>query len=134
MYLLYGVLFLSIAVLSFAVLMIGCRNPLRPAWAGEGIVSNIYLPLVIGALVMGFIYVLESVFMYTPGIMEIGYVVMVLAMAVGIYKMLNVRKRLAIYNGQNMGGVVLKVDFQNANQENQPRPPVHPSVGYRKAA
>ena len=36
MYLLYGVSLVSVAVLSFVVLLIGCRNPVRPFWAGEG--------------------------------------------------------------------------------------------------
>lgn len=134
MYLLYGVSLLSVAVLSFVVLLIGCRNPVRPFWAGEGLVANIYLPIAIGMLIMGAVNVLQSFFQFFPSIAEVGYSVLVLALAVGIYMMLNVRKHLAQYRAQDTSGVVIDVDFHTNDQGNQPTSPLHPSLHYRKAA
>ncbi|MEE4164589.1 MAG: hypothetical protein V2I35_01225 [Desulfocapsaceae bacterium] len=134
MYLLYGVLFVSVAVLSFAVLLIGCRNPQRPFWAGEGVVANVFLPLAIGLLIMGSINVLQSLFMYGPSVAEIGYSVLVLVSAVGAYLMLNVRRHLAHFAAQERSAVILDGDFKKNNQENQPEPPVDAPLGYRKAA
>ena len=130
MYLLSGVSLLSVAVLSFVVLLIGCRNPVRPFWAGEGLVANVYLPLGIGMLIMGAVNVLQSLFQFYPSLVEVGYSALVLALAVGIYMMLNVRKHLADYQAQEMGGTVIEVDFQANAQGNQPQP----SLRYRKAA
>ncbi len=134
MYLLYGVSLVSVAVLWFVVLLIGCRNPVRPAWAGEGLVANLYLPLGIGMLIMGAVNVLQSLFLFFPSMVEIGYSALVLALAVGIYVMLNVRKRLAVYRAQETSGVVIEVDFQTDTQGNQPQPPLHSSLHFRKAA
>ncbi len=134
MYLLYGVSLLSVAVLWFVVLLIGCRNPVRPFWAREGIVANVYLPVAIGMLIMGAVNVLQSLFQFFPSIVEVGYSALVLALAVGIYVMLNVRKRLAEYCAQETSGLVIEVDFQTNDQGNQPQSPLHPSHHYRKAA
>ncbi|MGD8369220.1 MAG: hypothetical protein PVG78_16390 [Desulfobacterales bacterium] len=53
MTLFYGVLCLSLAGILFAVTLIGARNPKAPKWAVDTLVSNVYIPLLVGLILLG---------------------------------------------------------------------------------
>ena len=132
MYFFYGVLCLSLAVLLFAITLLGSRNPIRPAWAGESIVANILTPAMLGLFVMGIAYV-TKVFLVDsqPGLMELVYAALAVAGTVAIIMMLGIRRKLAAFAAGEKGGEVIEVDFQ-ANR--QPDLPINDKPGFRKAA
>ena len=53
MKLLLGVSGLTLAVMPFALLLIGVRNPKPARWKAEGLIANAYAPLIIALGIFG---------------------------------------------------------------------------------
>ena len=53
MLIVYGTAGLTLAVLLYAIVLIGCRNPRKPAWTHDFLVGNIYVPAMIVLCVLG---------------------------------------------------------------------------------
>ncbi len=65
MYLLYGVVFLSAAVLLCGVTLLGARNPIRPFWASEELIANLHTPLMIGLFILGIMNIVQFITLMT---------------------------------------------------------------------
>lgn len=98
MQIVYGTAGLTLAVLLYAVVLIGCRNPRQPVWINDFLVGSIYVPI-IGAL---FVLGVGSILSYflssdTPpaGVMELGSAVGIAAVGMMVLKALRVKKHLA---------------------------------------
>lgn len=130
MYLLIGTLCVCAATLMFSTALIGARNPVRPFWANEGMIAYL-VPLILGILVIGCMLIFKSLFVYfPPSLMEVGYSIATLAAALGIFKILHVRKRLTDFASRTKSGQIVQVDFEAGKQTKQPGTP---QSGYRKA-
>ncbi len=133
MFLLYGVLCLCFTALLFAVTLLGARNPVRPSWAGEGMVANVLTPLILGFLVMGIAYCSKA-FMEDalPGFLEWGCAGLSGVVAVALIMMLKVRKKLAMYDAEEKKrGELIQFDFE-ANRS--PETPLNDKPDFRRAA
>jgi hypothetical protein len=54
-----GIVLLGISVLLYLVLRWGARKAVEPAWMGETLVANVYMPLLIGTLAFGSGYLIK---------------------------------------------------------------------------
>jgi len=114
MYLLYGVVFLSAAVLLCGVTLLGARNPMRPIWASEELIANLHTPLMIGLFIMGVMNIVQFLVQWTlPSLTESLYTAMVLGLMVVIYLKSHIRERVAAFSAATATGQVIEVDFQN---------------------
>jgi hypothetical protein len=53
MTLFYAVLCLSLAAVVFSISLIGGRNPKTPRWAADSLVANLYIPILVGLILIG---------------------------------------------------------------------------------
>ncbi len=127
MYLLYGVVLLSAAVLLCGVVLLGARNPVRPVWAGEELIANLYAPLMIALIAMGVMNIVQFLILMTlPTVTEIISSALVVALMVVIYLKSHIRERVAAFDAGTSTAQVISVDFQNDLSDGP--------AGYRKAA
>jgi hypothetical protein len=100
MQIVYGIAGLTLTVLLYAVVLIGCRNPRQPVWINDFLVGCIYVPIIGGLLVLGvgsFLrYFLSSD--HPPiSMMEVVLAVGIAALGMMVLKALRVKKHLADY-------------------------------------
>jgi len=127
MYLLYGVVLVSAAALLCGVVLLGARNPVRPFWADEELIANLYLPLMIGLMIMGIMNFVQFLTLKTlPSLTEILSCSLVVTVMVVIYLKSHIRERVAAFAVETSNAQIISVDFQKDLSEG-------PS-GYRKAA
>jgi len=120
MYLLLGVLCLSAATLMFAIALLGGRNPIRPFWAAEGIITYALL-LIIGLFAMGCMYIFKSLLLeFPPGLLEVGYTAAVLTIAVIVFMKMKVRQRLKAFAAKSQSSQILPFDIEASNRKKQP--------------
>jgi hypothetical protein len=132
MYLLYGVVSLSITVLLFSITLLGVRNPVRPFWAKESIVANVLTPLMLGFFLLGISYITKEVMTgVQSGFSEWTYAALTVAATVAIIKMLGIRKKLAVFASATKNGEIIEVDFLVNRLDEHPH---DSSPKYRKAA
>lgn len=127
MYLLYGVVLLCSSLLLCGVTLLGARNPIRPAWANEELIANLYTPLMIGLFILGIMNIIQFLIQGTlPSAKESLYSAMVVGLMVVIYLKSHIRERVAAFSATTATGQVIAVDFQNKVTDDP--------AGYRKAA
>jgi hypothetical protein len=139
MLIVYGTACLMLAALLYALVLLGCRNPRKPAWTGDFLVGNVYVPAMIGLLAVGagcivnFVLAIGSV---SFGLLEAGLSMGIVAVGVVLLKLLRVKKHLAGYAAVAPAGKVVALSERRGQPtENQPPagPPLKPSSGHRAA-
>lgn len=104
MQIVYGTAGLTLAVLLYAVVLIGCRNPRQPGWASDFLVGSIYVPVIGGLFVLGlgcFLNYVLSSGRPPVGALEGGLAVGIAAVGLVVLKALRIRKHLADYASTN---------------------------------
>jgi hypothetical protein len=139
MLIVYGTAGLMLAALLYAVVLMGCRNPRHSAWTRDFWVGNIYVPAIIGLMVVGggcLIHALLSEDRGQVGVMDVALAVGVVAVGAVFLKLLRVKQHLADYAAAaGSGGVVSLPQYRAAQAKNHPpsEPPVKPTSGDRAA-
>lgn len=128
-----------LAVLLYAVVLMGCRNPRKPAWTNDFLVANLYVPAMIGLFAVSTGCLAQ--FIFTPGRQSFGLAEWAAAggIAAGgwlLLKSLRVRKHLSEYAAADMPDKVVSLSHRRDEQaEKQPPkgPPLKPPFGTRAA-
>lgn len=138
MYLVVGVLCLSICFLLYVFTLLSCRNPSHPRWTSDTMVGSCIIPFAVGLLVVGVSSLCHAFFAeeVLPSAKNWGAAGGIVIATVVLYLLLGVRKRLAIYReAAAKSGNVVNADFHSKQQDQNLEPPFQPqSGGYRKAA
>jgi hypothetical protein len=88
--LLYGVVCLSLAALLFRITFLAVRSPKLRKWAGEQLVSLVYIPCVVGLIAVG-VSMLVRFFFPIPaasGLTEVGVAIGAASVTVVVYRLL----------------------------------------------
>jgi amino acid transporter len=139
MLIVYGTAGLTLAVLLYAIVLIGCRNPRKPAWTHDFLVGNIYVPAMIVLCVLGLGCLFS--FLVSIGRHPVDWIDVALAAGVAagglvLWKALGVKKRLADYAAGAVSGEVIQLEDVRAAQPPNHSPsthPVKPTSGQRAA-
>lgn len=134
----YGTAGIALAVLVFGVALIGSRNPVPAFWAGESLVANIYVPLIVVLAVLGIGCYLK--FILTIGSQDvsagdIGLAVGIAALGLVILKRLRIKEHLAAFDTVEKSAEIIKpAVFSSDGVEGKvPEPPANPTSA-KKAA
>ena len=135
MLIVYGTAGITLAVLLYAVTLIGCRNPQQPKWANDFTVGNVYVPLIGGLAVLGVGCYLK--FILASGVSQVGVTeaalaVVIAALGFGLLKALRIKKRLAEFAAATPSGDV--IHLKDVRRDLPPSEhPVTPTSGKRAA-
>ena len=100
MNLLIGVASECLAAILFGVLLLGCRKPEPPMWAPDLLVDAVYLPLLVGLLVMGVCFLTQAPSTFgavTDGWLEIAISLAMILFSVALMSFMRIREKLARY-------------------------------------
>ena len=128
MYLLTGVLILSCVVLCWSIALICSKNP-NPHWYGEeSMQAYVWTPLCVSGLFFGALFIRKSLPGFPPSTLEIALVAATIAATIVIFKLLNVRKRLAAWDSKEDLSKNLKRDSSTGHKivrpgNSEPHPP-----------
>lgn len=135
MLIVYGTAGLTLAVLLYAVTLIGCRNPRQPGWAKDFLVGNVYVPLIGGLVVLGggcILKFLLSAGQKPVGVTEAALAAGIVGLGFVLLKALRVKKRLAAFAAATPSGEVIHLKDVRPGQPPTEHP-VTPTSGKRAA-
>jgi hypothetical protein len=107
---------LALASLVFSVALIGGRDPRQPRWASDGMVANVYVPIIIGLGLVGFSCLFSALWnlgTQRPALWEIGSGAVVVLGALYAIKALHVGSRLARFaqeEAETQGAQVIRFE------------------------
>ncbi len=139
MLIVYGTAGFTLAVLLYAVVLIGCRNPRQPVWINDFLVGSIYVPLIGAFFVLGAGCILHYFLSSTSapaGVTEVALSVGIAALGFALLKALRVKKHLADYAMVTAGGEVIHLKDVRPDQPPNHSPTEHsitPTPGKRAA-
>lgn len=100
---LIGAILMSVAILSFCIVLLGARNPRRPGWASDGLIGNLYCPLLVSFGLVGtalFVSGLSDFSAYGITRLDLLIAAAILCVTAIGAKAMKVRTRLAVYEKQ----------------------------------
>jgi hypothetical protein len=129
MKLMMAVVSLALASLVFSMALIGGRDPRRPRWASDGMLANVYVPIVIcfGLLgVSSFISMLWNLGTQRPALWEIVLSAGIALAAVLGIKALKIGRRLERFKqqeeaAQTQGAQVIRIVPETPRPETPPK-------------
>jgi hypothetical protein len=139
MWLVYGTAGITLAVLLYAKVLVGCRSPRKAAWTNDFLVGNVYVPGMITLFILGAGCIFK--FFVSLGHASVGLLEVILAYGIAaaglvLLRALGVKKHLADYASATASGSVVHLkDVREGQPPNQPpsEHPVKPSSGRRAA-
>ena len=139
MWLVYGTAGITLAVLLYAKVLVGCRNPRKPGWTNDFLVGNIYVPGMIVLFLLGAGCIVK--FFVTLGRVPLSVIEVILAVGIAagglvLLKAMDVKTQLADYaSGTASGSVIQLKDVREGQPPNHPpyEHPVKPTSGKRAA-
>jgi hypothetical protein len=138
MLLIYGTMCMALAALIFGITLIGSRNPREPAWAGDSLVANVYLPAIAGLALIGLMCLIKfsiTIGSQSAGFKEIALTAGIIAVSLLLLKLLRIKQHLAEYESMERSASIIKpaVFFKDEGVGEKPEPPAKPTSG-KKAA
>ena len=129
MQIVYGTAGVMLAVLLYAVVLIGCRNPRQPGWVNDFLGGSIYVPIIGGLLVLGVGFILSFLLSHSRppvGVEDVAWSVGIAAVGLVLLKALRVKKHLADYAAATPSAEVIHLKDVQAGQASID-PPVVPT-------
>ena len=115
---------LTLAVLLYAVVLMGCRNPRKPAWVNDFLVGSVYVPIIGGLFVLGVGFILSFFLSHSRppvGVTEITWMVGIAAVGLVVLKALRIKKHLADYASVTPSAEVIHLgDMPGGQPTNHP--------------
>lgn len=122
-------------MLLFMMALLGTRNPVKPFWANEMVMSCFITTSIVALLAIGTAYVIQSLLNGSwPSLKDFGYTGVILAASFLLYKYMGVRRKIEAYEAAGKSAQIIEVDFRNDQPDDHTQPPLQPTSGFRKAA
>ena len=139
MLLIFGTIGITLASVFYAIVLLGCRNPLKPRWTNEFLTGNIYVPAIIALYAAGGGCIVQwslTITSQPPSYMELILAIGSIGLGLFVLKMLHIKKRLAAYASTVEAGKIIQSPVWTTHQpERSPakESPVRPTSGNKAA-
>jgi hypothetical protein len=131
-----GTLCLSLCYFLYALAFFGTRNPKKPLWASEMVMSSFICPMIVALLSFGIAGLLQSLIPGShPTVIDMTIASAIAIASVALYLIFSLGKKMAAAAQEEVTlGEVIQGNFNGISSDNNNRPSTHSPSKLPKAA
>ena len=136
MFLYVGTLCLSLCYFLYVIAVLGTRNPKKPRWACETVMSCFISPMIVALLAFGIAGIIQSLLPeYRPSVVDMAIASVIVAATAGLHVVLRIGKKMAS-SGQETSATadVIQGNFKGMSSDGSNCPSGHSPSDLPKAA
>jgi hypothetical protein len=136
MFLYLGTLCLSLCYFLYVFAFLGTRNPKKPLWASESVMSYFICPIIVALLAFGIAGLIQSLLPgYRPSLIDMAIAAVIIAATAALYVFFRLGKKMAASEQESATmGEVIHGHFNGMPSDNTTTPSTHSPSDLPKAA